>query len=99
VADAARRGELAEEHCVWQPGAERWEQAGDIATLWVLPAEQPTFVRTRRTLLWSAVVALIICGTALLLVLPSLLMGADPDPARSIKKNCAFSDYLKGRCR
>jgi len=96
VVDAARKGELGDDDYVWQPGAERWERAGDVPALWVPPPKPLAFLK----LSWrrAAGVVLVISGATLLVMLPSL-MRVEADHPRSIKRDCALGDYLKGRCR
>jgi hypothetical protein len=98
MVDAAGSGQLGQDDSIWQPGAETWQRAGDVASLWP-PSDNPPPPRSTAKRPWlPAAVALIICGTALLIFLPNLIW-AEPDPPRSIKRDCAFNDYLKGRCR
>jgi hypothetical protein len=91
--DAARRGELGRDDHVWQPGSDVWVRADDIVALWAEPL-------SRRKVPWmrAAVVGLVVSGAALLILLPSLI-SFEPDRPRPIRRNCAFNDYVQGRCR
>ena len=90
-------GELAAADCVWQPGAERWARADEIAVLWHVPAEPPSPPWRKLPWVRAVGVGLILSGAALLILLPSLLV-VEPDP-RPGKRDCAFTDYVQGRCR
>ena len=98
MVDAANSGRLGRDDPVWQPGAEVWQRAGDVALLWSPPEKPPPPPSTAKRPWLPAAVALIICGAVLLIFLPNLIW-AEPDPPRPIKRDCAFNDYLSGRCR
>jgi GYF domain 2 len=98
MVEAANSGRLGRDDLVWQPGTETWQRAGEVASLWCSPDKPPPPPISAKRPWLPAAVALIICGVALLIILPSLL-GAEPDQPRPIKRDCAFSDYLKARCR
>ena len=100
LAEAAQRGQLNQEDYVWQPGADTWARATDVPVLWAPPLRPPPLVRKNRTPWFRpALVGLAVSGTALLIVFASLSRNDVDDHARTIKRDCAFNDYLQGRCR
>ena len=96
---AARHGQLSSEDSVWQPGAERWEPAANVAALWAPRQKLPRFRMKRTPWIGPALVGLVVSGTALLIFLTSLSRTEVADGARTIKKDCALNDYLQGQCR
>ena len=102
MVDAANSGEFGRDDYVWQPGAETWQRADDVAALWLPHLEPlpPTRRRTRNRAIWlqGAVVALIVSGSALAVSF-TILGSVDREDPRPLKRDCSLGDYLRGKCR
>jgi hypothetical protein len=100
--DAAESGEFGRDDYVWQPGADTWQRADDVAALWmpILEPLPPARRRASKRAVWlqAAVVALIVSGSALVVSF-TILGSADREHPRPIKLNCSLGDYLRGYCR
>jgi hypothetical protein len=104
VLDAARFGELGSDAQVWQPGADAWQRADEVAGLWADPLEPPTFQEriaawsSRATWQHAAVVALMVSASALLVSL-AVVGPAEKKEPRPLKLDCSLAHYLEGKCR
>ena len=102
LVDAARRGQLNQEDYVWQPGADTWERADSVPRLWELwdtPAPQSALVRKmRRHWLGIAILGLVVVVALAATTFSTIQSWGDSDYPRPIKRDCAFNDYLRGRC-
>ncbi len=104
VVEAARRGDLARNDCVWDPSADKWQLAAHVPELWAGDLEPSDLDRgrtpwsKRATWLRAAAAALIVGGSALLLSVTILGSSDDRHPP-SAKLNCSLEAYLQGKCR
>jgi uncharacterized protein DUF4339 len=102
LVDAANRGQLGRDDYVWQPGAQTWQRADDVAALWAPPLEPlpPARRRTSKRAIWlqGVVVALIVSGSALVVSF-TILGSVDREQPRPMKRDCPLGDHLQGRCR
>ena len=100
LVEAAQRGQLSQDDYVWQPGGDTWVRAADLLALWAAPTGPPAHVPKKRAPWFGpALVGLAVSGTALLIFFTSLSRIDADGHARPIKRDCAFNDYLQGRCR
>ena len=102
LVDAERLGRLGPEDYVWEPGAEAWQRADDVAALWVALLEAPPLHRKRTIRIkWAtwqhALVAVIVAGSALLVSF-TIIGSIESGHPRPMKRDCSLGDYRQGRC-
>ena len=114
LSDVARRGELDPDDYVWHPRAGTWKRADSVAALWGLPPPRSARRRSLFSIIVVGLGAfgIVLGGAVLGILLVTSVTGAGVsglltfeskqsriDTGRSTKRDCAFGDYLQGKCR
>jgi len=102
LVDAKRLGRLGQEDHVWEPGAEAWQPANDVAALWAASLEPPSLdrkrtIRSKRSAWLQGLVALIVSGSALLISF-TIIGSIERKHPRPMKRDCSLEDYRQGWC-